>query len=375
MLSTGKFTKITFENFMSLGHVTLEFDEKNIISIAGFNDSGKSAITRGLEVLFYNAYSLDQVKFIKDDTEFFRITIEEDTGFKVIREKHISGKSVWSLMKGEEVVFNNSTGDGKVTYSVSDVPDVIAKFLGVIQDEHTHEKLNVRRNTDKLFLINTTGGDNYKILNTILRSDILSESSRRINEDRNKLQSELGGLNIQAQTLRGEVSKIDVAPSSLLNDMGDNINKLKSSKERLLYVEHMSEQLDAMNSYVIYDEVDSIDTERMLEIENLMRLQKGLDVEIYPETVGVDANRMLDIQNIYNLRQVLNESVPPETSSVDNQRFKDIMELGSLYNSVYNCSVELSKTESELKQVNDKLAELAQQYNYKICSSCGTVVL
>lgn len=360
---------------MSLGHVTLEFDEKNIISIAGFNDSGKSAITRGLEVLFYNAYSLDQVKFIKDDTDFFRITIEEDTGFKVIREKHISGKSVWTLMKGEEVVFNNSTGDGKVTYSVSDVPDVIAKFLGVIQDEHTHEKLNVRRNTDKLFLINTTGGDNYKILNTILRSDILSESSRRINEDRNKLQSELGGLNIQAQTLRGEVSKIDVAPSSLLNSLANDINSLKVAKERLMYVEHMSEQLDAMNSFVIYDEVDSINTERMLEIERLMQLQKGLDVEIYPETVGVDVNRMLDIQNIYNLRQALTESVPPETDSVNTERFKDIMELGSLYNSVYNYSNELTKTENELKEVNTKLSDLAKQYNYKICSSCGTVVL
>ena len=342
MLSTGKFTKITFENFMSLGNVTLEFDENNIISIAGFNDSGKSAITRGLEVIFYNAYSLDQVKFIKDDTEFFRITVEEDTGFKVIREKHITGKSVWTLMKGDDVVFNNSTGDGKVTYSVSEVPDVIAQFLGVVQDEHTHGKLNVRRNTDKLFLINTTGGDNYKVLNTILRSDILSESSRRINEDRNKLQSELGGLNIQAQTLRGELSKIDVAPIDELDKLSNSISNLKESKERTMYVEHMLNQLEDMQSYVIYDEVETVNTERMLEIERLMQLKSSLDIEIYPETVGVDANRMIDIQNIYNLRQSLETCIPPETDMVDTERYNDIKQLGTLYNQMYSCTNELN---------------------------------
>ena len=52
----SKIVSIKIENFMSIKNALLEFDESNIISLCGYNDSGKSAITRLLEVMFYNTY-------------------------------------------------------------------------------------------------------------------------------------------------------------------------------------------------------------------------------------------------------------------------------------------------------------------------------
>lgn len=374
----ARFNKLIFENFMSLGYVELEFDESNIITIAGFNDSGKSAITRGIEVLFYNAYSTEQAKFIKDDTDFFRITIIDDDGIKVIREKHLDGHSVWELRNDrDEVLYTNLTGNesGKTVYSVSDVPDKIASYLGVIQDEHTGEKLNVRRNTDKLFLITTTGGDNYKILNAVLRSDVLAEASKRINEDRNKLQNNLTGLSTQVQTLKGEIDHIDVAPAKLIEDLDAKIINLASVRDKAKYLEYITEQKEELDNICIYDELPIIDTARYQDISYIMGLKESLEDVIQPELPTLDTERYRELAEIVRLSQELDTFIVPETTPINTERYSDLGELVRLYNECYNSTVALANIEKELNEVTTQLNALAQTYNIKICSNCGSAVV
>lgn len=374
----ANFSKFIFENFMSLGHVELDFDEHNIISIAGFNDTGKSAITRGTEVLFYNAYSTEQSKFIKDGEDFFRITAIDVDGFKVVREKHLDGHSLWELIDpNDKVLYTNSTGNasGKGTYAVSDVPEPIAQFLGVIQDEHTNEKLNVRRNIDRLFLINTTGGDNYKILNSVLRSDILAEASKRINEDRNKLQSNLGGLNAQAETLRGEVVLIDVAPVHIINGLDESIEKLTLSREQSQYMSFIVEQKDILDSIYVHDELPQIDTSRYSDLSIIVNLHNELDEIIQPELPQVDLERYSALSEITRLRGLLDDFIIPETTNISTERYQDLIEIVNLYNELYNINNALSTTDKELHDVTIQLNHLAQTYGIKICGNCGSAVV
>ena len=42
----SKVVSLKIENFMSIKEGLIEFDDSNIISLCGYNDSGKSAITR-----------------------------------------------------------------------------------------------------------------------------------------------------------------------------------------------------------------------------------------------------------------------------------------------------------------------------------------
>lgn len=49
---TSKLVAWEVWNFMSIKHGKVEFDERNIINIKGYNDSGKSAMLRALDVLF-----------------------------------------------------------------------------------------------------------------------------------------------------------------------------------------------------------------------------------------------------------------------------------------------------------------------------------
>ena len=181
----SKIVSIKIENFMSIKNALLEFDESNIISLCGYNDSGKSAITRLLEVMFYNTYSTDQVKFITDGEDYWLGAITFSDGVVYTRKKYLDGKSLWELKKDDKILFTNLLPNGTLA-AMGDTPEIIEKYLGVIQDELTTEELNVRRNTDKLFLVGTSGGDNYKILNTVLRSDVLASASKSLNEDKNK---------------------------------------------------------------------------------------------------------------------------------------------------------------------------------------------
>ena len=150
----SKIVSLKIENFMSIKNGLIEFDESNIISLCGYNDSGKSAITRLMEVMLYNAYSTDQVKFITDGEDYWLGELTFSDGVVYTRRKYADGKSLWELTKGDKVLFSNKLPNG--TYAaMGDTPEVIERYLGVIQDELTGEELNVRRNTDKLFLTST----------------------------------------------------------------------------------------------------------------------------------------------------------------------------------------------------------------------------
>ena len=98
---------IYIENFMSIGSATIEFDDSNILSLCGYNDSGKSAIIRLIDIMFYNAYANEQVHYIKDGESSFRCIVSFKDGVEYERIKYTTGSSVFMLRKDDEVLFDN----------------------------------------------------------------------------------------------------------------------------------------------------------------------------------------------------------------------------------------------------------------------------
>jgi len=358
---------------MSIEKARLEFDETGILNLCGYNDSGKSAITRALEVVFYNAYSNDQVNFIQDGKSHFGIGLEFSDGVEINRYKYIDGKSVWEMYKNGNVVFSNRLEDGIA--ALSDIPDVIRKYLGVIEDEITGEKLNVRRNTDRLFLINTTGGDNYKIINTVLRADILAESVNRLNKDRNTLQSELAALSTSSQTLKNELTHLVVLGDDLVAQVKENAENLADTKKRFEYLYSIQSQKAILDAFVVYDELPLIDTDQFRDIENLLELRKSLDIPIYDACPLIDVSRLQLLEEIIQLRKSLDVDIPPALPTIDVSRFNEIMEIGRLYNSYLETTNSLNQVSAEYEQVRGELESLSKQYGFKICKNCGAVAV
>lgn len=371
----SKLKAIEVRNFMSIGEARLEFDDSNIISICGYNDSGKSALTRLLEVMFYNAYSQDQASFIKDGTDYWGCSLEFDDGVEYNRYKYLDGKSEYELKKDGKILFSNKTAQGTIL-AMDKVPEQIENYLGVIsvKDDTMNEKLNVRRNTDKLFLINTTGGENYKMLNTILRSDLLSGASKKLNQDRNALQTEVSIKDTEKATLSSELNNLDVCSDEALTELTDKIEKLELSNKRYEYLQDIMTEDAKIKEIVIPDEIPLIDTSRMSEITKIYQLNEDAQLFIPDECMIIDTSRLYEIGRLLELYKQTQSVVVPECELVSLDRYNAICEIAKAYNDLYAMYTEVATVETELKETKDRLTTLANTYGFKICKNCGSVV-
>lgn len=369
----SKVVSLKIENFMSIKEGLIEFDDSNIISLCGYNDSGKSAITRLLEVMFYNAYSTDQVKFITDGEEHWTGILTFSDGVVYTRRKYADGKSLWELSKGDTILFSNKLANG--TYAaMGDTPDVIERYLGVIQDELTGEELNVRRNTDRLFLINTSGGDNYKILNSVLRSDVLSSASKALNEDKNKLSAEVNEKTTIKGVLQEQYDSYDVAPKEEIDDVKQYISNLEENKGRIVRLSALMEENQRKHSISLYDVLEPIDVSRLKELQGIMELATQKSSPIYDSLDTINLERLMELKTIISYAEKLHTATYEELVPVDVNRLEVLKEIADSYNNLSNIQKAYDKVSDELEATKAKLLALSQQYNLKVCHNCGSVV-
>lgn len=363
---------IELDNFMSIAHGVLEFDEKNIISICGFNDSGKSAVTRACAVLFYDQYSRDQAKFIKDGCDSFKITMTFSDGVSISKVKTQSGQSVWNLSQNGNTLYTNQLGNS--IQAVSDVPEPIRKYLGVLYDDCTDSFMNVRRNTDRLFLIDTTGGDNYKILNTILKSDVLAKASMAMTQDKNKLNSELGVKTNQFNTLVQQYDAMDVAPVVDIDKLHNLTKSVSDTEMQRVALEASVKAKEIADATTIMPELESLDTSRISTIVDISDNYIKAQSPVYPEVTEVDTARVQAISDILTNYNIAQNPVMPEAVTISHEQLSAISVVKDSKEVYENSRTNLNALEETLKTTTEELSKLAKENNFRICKNCGTVV-
>ena len=396
--------KIHIENFMSIANADIEFDGRNIIDLCGYNDSGKSAVIRLIDIMFYNAYSTEQVHFIRTGEDYFKCIMYFDDGVEYERIKMDTGASIFELRKDGVVVYNNQSG--RQIINTGGIPKVIVDYLGVVKDDYTREELNVRRCTDRLFLINTTGGDNYKILNSILQSEALAETSTRLNTDKNKLQNEVVAKYNQLSALQTQRKETPVVPKSILDNLSESADILEEYNERFECIRGVKDDLYTYRDIKISPEVSLIDTEVLTELTEIMGYKESANISIPIKVSDIDIEVLNELSNIYNLKCKSNISVPIHIGNIDTSSLSDLQGLVKLkaeydsigvsggvadtvsidnYTDLHNliikyrdyCRVDniFNEMDREYTGVYSKLSELADKYNLAICKNCGTVMV
>ena len=200
------------KNFMSISDARVEFDGTGIVNFKGYNDSGKSAMLLALKVLLTNTDPTKQADFIQDDKEYFRVVAYFDDGVAILRDKYIGGQSLYEMYKDGQLLF--STKQGRVLTKVVGVPDVIAEYLGlIVYDGGT---LNARACFEKQIGVQTTGSENYVMFNTVLRSEEIASASEMLNNDRNKLASD-----ISAKAAQYPIQNMDVLQEITVSPLPD----------------------------------------------------------------------------------------------------------------------------------------------------------
>lgn len=389
-------------NFMSVSRGKCEFDERGIINLKGYNDSGKSAMLRALDTLFFNIRPNSQVNFIKDGCDYFRVVAHFEDGVTILRDKYINGQSLYEMYKDNELLY--STKVNGVLSRVTEVPEPIRVYLGLISFEGT--SLNSRSCFEKQFLVQTSGSENYKILNSVLKSEELATAGELLNNDKNRLASDISNIDSQLSAYRGLYDNdkdITIEMVDYLEGVNSVIDVLDVKKSELCSVKDLSENLDRI---IIYDEVQSIEAERfnilhsigelkhecsdikiadevpLLETSHLDLLLsiKKLHSEVssissIPEVPIMDAERLSTLLTIKGVAKDMPISIP-EVPIIQDSRYHTLMDIISAIEEMNTLSKDITSIEKELEEINKELSNVSEQggITFVKCPDCGRLI-
>lgn len=363
-------------NFQSIEHGKCEFDERNIINLKGYNDSGKSAMLNALKVALCNANPTKQVGFIQDDKDYFRVLVTFSDGVQILRDKYINGQSLYEMYKDGKCVF--STKNGNALTKVSDVPQPIADYLGLIM--YDGACLNARACFEKQIGVQTSGSENYKMFNTVLKSEEIATASTLLNNDKNKLASDISATDydLQAQkNLLGTSGKITEDMVVFLKEHDAELDKLEANASELIAICNI---YNGMISIPVIPEIASIDMSQVSELANIERLIKELNgVVITPEVTAIDTVRLNELANIVSLNNALAQiSVAPELATISDTQLNDLLIISNMVSTLAELDKEISDADKRISDTAIELEQLQKELaNHGVkmvkCPGCGQI--
>ena len=375
---TGYSRLVSWEvyNFMAYSHAKCEFDERGIVTIKGYNDSGKSAMLQALNVLMFNIKANQQVGFIKDDCDYFRVVAYFDDGVTILRDKYINGQSLYEMYKDNEVIF--STKQGKALTRVSGVPEPIEQYLGLISHDGTC--LNSRSCIEKQLLVQTTGSENYKLLNVILKSEELAVATQMLNDDKNKVLQDINSTDSKLQSAKELIGVgLDLSEDLILHleRLDKNCDDFDGMLSILETVKGLSENI---SSIVISPQLDVVDCGQIDSLIGIKNMINDLSsIPSLPELTEIDSS---DLDLLYSIQSILTEldSIPdfPLLSTISTEQFNTICQINDILTDLNSLVTEVDGVDNRLRYLEDELKTCASQLESlgKVvirCPNCGTI--
>lgn len=393
-------------NFMSIERGKCEYDERNIINLKGYNDSGKSAMLNALKVALFNSNPTKQVSFIQDDKEYFRVLVAFEDGVQILRDKYINGQSLYEMYKDGKCIYSSKNGNALTR--ITEVPKPIADYLGLIM--YDGSCLNARACFEKQIGVQTTGSENYKMFNAVLKSEEIATASTLLNNDKNKLASDIEATDYELQSLKrtlGDSEKITEDMITYLKLHDSNLDSLDSAMNDLISMSNLfnllnkvtippeldiidSSQISSLcnlvstlisyNSINVPPQVNLVDSSQLSSLINLISLrEKSLGVVISPEVNIIDNEKLNSMINLLSLKSNLDSiEITPEINLVDSSKLSDIEVIVKLYNDLLFYKSEVESNDDRLSVLSDELIKLqseVENHGVKLikCPGCGQI--
>lgn len=363
-------------NFMSIEHGECEFDERNIVNLKGYNDSGKSAMLRALDVLMSNMSPQKQVEFIQDDKDYFRIIAYFDDGVSILRDKYINGQSLYEMYKDGNVIYSTKVGNSLAR--VSEVPEPIRDYLGLIQYDNT--VLNSRSCFEKQIGVQTTGAENYRMFNTVLKSEEIASAGTMLNNDKNKLLADINALDAELSANKNLVLLGANLTEGMINYLKEHDANADRSDVQISTLATIGQYQQQIQSLVIYPELKKVDYRQLQDLSNVQELKEKLDgIEITPALGVIDTTQLDTLMQIKALIDSLAAFEDyPELKILDTTRLATLEAIAALMQSIIECDATLEDLDNEIETVQNELDTLAKEMkslgvNMVKCPSCGKV--
>lgn len=214
------------------------------------NRSGKSWVLRALSLLFYNycpaAYNKDdalcEVRYRDPGNpaarraKFFAVTGEFADGSRVTRYRDADSNSYVIQRPGQEAVTYQAVGSGFFA-PVGEVTGIYPLCL----DGKTDYRLNVKLNTDPLFLLGESGQKQDDVLTRLLGLNVISAAETLTEKDIRELTADLNAATKEEAHLGAQAERLERAPAikQQAEDLGADLKRLDALEARASRVAEM----------------------------------------------------------------------------------------------------------------------------------------
>lgn len=374
MEAHSRLTEVRVENFMSIEKADITFDDRNIITIKGYNDSGKSALLKAVRVLLEDWRKTKQKYFIKDEKQYFRITGIFDDGVKLVRMKYRNGQSLYEMTKDGQEIYTNKSG--RTLLTVREMPPIIRKYLDM--SIYNGRAIYAQSCNESYALVETTGTENYKMLGeasddgTLLRSVLAVKEKTKEN---NAHVQEVGIRLDQAEYTINNL-KTDDEVIETLKGLDKTSDRTNESARLLKGILSMIEELTNLHVSPYIPDIEH--PERMSELAKIEGYIAELSKARVPYIENIhEINRRDEIDSIKSiLNRVLNWQATPYIEEVDYRLAQDLAEICDLATKCKHEEEQIAKLERS-KKIMESQAEtlerdcLNEGLRMTKCPNCG----
>lgn len=376
----SKILGLELENFMSIKEAKLVFDETNILNLKGYNDSGKSAITRALDVLLFDSYKRAQKNFITHGEHYFRIKLHFDDGVTIVRDKYLNGSSLYEMYSEGQLVF--STKVGNTLTQVKDVPLEIREYLAMTETSEGNY-LNSQSIYDKQFLIQTTGSENVELLNGVLKLKETGLATTAIKNDINQLSSSINGLLADIESIKISLERyedLDEGFILLLSDLDSKYDEVERKYNQLIEVEDLLSDMAELPIGIpdlplidggLYASLLGVAS----SVEELAKIKDIPTVDVISYNSYVELLKLAELQKSYKNVNTYILDIP----LIDFGRLNTLKILGNSFKEfadISNTISSLTERSEELENESLQIQEYARKNGISIskCDNCGALV-
>ena len=376
----SKITSIEVTNFMVYSHAKLVFDERGIVNLKGYNSSGKSSLLKAIGVCLFDLYPKAQGKLIKHGEDYFRVVVSFDDGVSIIRDKYANGQSLYEMYKDGKCVL--TTKEGRKLTKIDGVPQMIQDYLGLCIT--SLGCLNYQSRQDPLWLVETTGSENYASLNEVLKTEEISRASALINTDRNKLGAEITGIEAQQQATRE--ARVDAEKYT-----ADLLISLEAAEKRATGYLTQYDTLDVAWQTVTdlevlkpIPEVEKVDYQQLEDIENMLKAISELErIKPVPVVETMGTARLADLERLLGIYQQLiserEKAVPSVGIMEGGERLQALLMLMSAIEEQAAANRQLKAIKRETAEIANELETAAKKARdegtvFAKCNNCGSYI-
>lgn len=378
-MSYKRITSVEVFNFMVYTHAVINFDKGNIINIKGYNSGGKSTMLKAIAVCLMNMYPKAQTKFIRHGEKYFRVVVRFEDGVAILRDKYISGQSLYEVYKDDECVFTTKEG-GRLT-KVDGVPQFVQDYLGLCVVSTGCLNYQVRQ--DPLWLIETTGSENYNSLNEILKTEEISRANTLLNSDKNKLNSEITSTEASLQEVKLSLLDIKDYTDELLVNLERKeayCKELSLKYRELKGISSIISELSALVDIPYVEKADSVRLEAISDIVSTINTINSMVEYPYIDTIDVEKlNSILAVENTVSSLSKISKDVIPEVEAIDVESISMLCDIVAILSDVKKCNEGIKTLKANNTKVSNKLEKVVseakkQGIEFVKCTNCGTYV-